>query len=326
MKYFITGGDGFIGYHLTKILIDRGDEVVSYDAQKHYIPQTKSMWPFYVGYRASQLETKKIIRINGDCNDMRLLKKCLEVHRPDYVVHLAALPIASVSNKYPAEAKLNILDSTKNLLDSIRSLNFSIKKFTYISSSMVYGDFLRDRKGDIVAATEDQPCNPLGTYGAMKLAGEVITKTYNEKFGLPYTIVRPSAVYGPTDSNRRVVEIFLNNALEGKPLVLDNGGIHFLDFTYVKDLAVGLVKVLDSKNSIGETFNITRGQGRSIAEMAQIIKEIIPETKIISKERKVYRPNRGSLDITKAKKVLGYNPIYSLEQGISDYYSFIKNM
>jgi UDP-glucose 4-epimerase len=323
--YFLTGGEGFIGYHISKELLkDKKNLIITYDAQKHYIPFDKSKWAFYQNYRIKSLKKERIIRLRGDCTDRGWLKECLEQYKPNFIIHLASLPIAGISNDYPTEAKVNIFDSTVTLLDILRNVNFHFDRIIYTSSSMVYGDFLRNSKGHIISAKEDQICRPIGIYGAMKLSGEQIIKVYHYRFEIPYVIIRPSAVYGPTDCNRRVTEIFINNALKGKELILDNGGKHELDFTYIKDLIQGFLLALNRKEAIGKTFNITRGKGRKIRELAFIISRLIPNTKIMDRNLKPYRANRGTLDISKAKCILGYDPKYSLEKGIEDYIEFIR--
>jgi len=323
---FITGGEGFIGYHVTKELLKDPDiKVVTYDAQKHYIPFDKSDWALYQNYRIQSIKNDRIIRLRGDCNDRGWLKESLEEYKPECIIHLASLPIASVSNDYPAEAKYNIFDSIMTLLDVLRGVSFSFDRILYISSSMVYGNFLRDDKGAIIPANEDQQCKPVGIYGAMKYSGEHIVHVYNKRFGIPFVIIRPSAVYGPTDCNKRVTEIFLKNAMIGKPLFLDNGGQHKLDFTYVEDVAKGIVLASFSPNALGETFNLTRGEGRKIAELADIVAQLVPNTKIEKSDIVPYRPNRGTLDISKVKSLLGYSSQFSLEQGMKKYYEFNKN-
>ncbi len=326
--YFITGGNGFIGFFITKELLkDTNNQVILYDAHKHYIPMEKSNWLKYQSYRISELDNygERVIKIRGDVNDRGLLKESLLEYLPSVIIHLAALPIAGISNKYSYEAKNNILDSIVTLMDVLRETKLNIDRIIYTSSSMVYGDFCRDEKGEVLPAKEDQLCDPKGLYGSMKLAGEHIVKAYHKRFGIPYVIIRPSAVYGPTDCNRRVTEVFLTNALNGKELILDNGGLHQLDFTYVKDIAKGFVLAATSEKALNNTFNITRGEGRSVKELAEIIKSLIPETRIVSKPTEVYRPNRGKLDISKAQELLGYKPQYSLEEGFEEYLDFVKN-
>jgi UDP-glucose 4-epimerase len=189
---------------------------------------------------------------------------------------------------------------------------------------MVYGDFRRGADGDIIPVTEEDDCDPVGIYGSMKLSGENITRAYGHRFDIPYTIIRPSAVYGPTDCNRRVSEIFLTDALEGKRLRLDNGGHHKLDFTYLKDTARGFLRAAEHEAAEGETFNITRGEGRSIRELAEAIADLVDGTEMYTEERTVYRPNRGALDISKARDIIGYEPEYSLEEGVREYLDFVR--
>lgn len=325
MTILLTGGEGFIGHHLSKLLLEQNYKVVTYDIQSHTIPISKSKWPQYIEYRTKTLQDQNLIRVRGDACDRGRLKDVIEEYKPTKIVHLAALPIANVSNDYPEEAHRHTLNTTITLLDVIRETKLPLERLLYISSSMVYGNFLRNRKGEILAAKEDQVCNPIGIYGAMKLSSELLVKAYNYRFGIPYTIVRPSAVYGPTDANRRVTEIFLTNAIEGKPLKLDNGGLHQLDFTFVEDLVQGISLALDKEEALSQTFNITRGQGRTIKDLAEVIKKLIPSTQIEYQEADVYRPNRGTLSITKARKLLGYKPKYSIEKGFKAYYKFITD-
>lgn len=325
--YFITGGEGFIGYHLCKELVkDPENRLIIYDALKHYIPLDKSNWTAYLSYRTRTLNGQQVIRIRGDMTNRGLLKETLEKYKPQIIFHLAALPIAYVCNDYPEEAKLNILDSTLVLLDVLREASFKLDRLIYASSSMVYGDFQRDAEGRIIPAREDQECQPVDLYGAMKLSGEHVLKAYARRFGILYTIIRPSAVYGPTDCNQRVTEIFLNNALQAKAIELDQGGNHQLDFTYVQDVVKGFLLAAFSKEAMNQTFNITRGEGKKIRELAEIVAQLIPGTRICAAQREVYRPNRGSLDISKARQLLGYEPQYNLEEGMKEYLDFIRKV
>lgn len=327
-KFLVTGGDGFVGYHLIKKLLeDENNQIITYDALKHFIPLTESDWCFYQNYRVKTLNDERLTRIRGELGCRGFLGTTLEKYKPNVIIHLASLPIADISNTFPEEATNDIFLSTVNLLDVTKSLSYKLDRFIYISSSMVYGDFQKDSEGNIIAQKEDQMCQPKCIYGSMKLCSEIMVKTYNKRFGIPYTIVRPSAVYGPTDSNKRVTEIFVMNSLLGKEMILDNGGQHQLDFTYVKDLVQGLTLASTSDKALGQTFNITRGEGRKIKDLAEILMELNPDTgcSMKVKEVAVYRPNRGSLDISKAKELLGYDPKYSLEDGMKEYAEFVKS-
>jgi len=186
---------------------------------------------------------------------------------------------------------------------------------------MIYGDFLK------TPCSEDHLTNPKGIYGAVKLCGETLTKAFCNMYNIEWVIIRPAAVYGPSDANRRVTQIFIDHALEGKPLVLHNHGQSMLDFTYVDDAVQGFYLGAVKTAAKNDIFNITRGEGRTIKEAAEIVKKHIPSAKIVYKKvpKNEKRPERGALDICKAKKKLGYVPTYNLEDGMAKYIEFVKN-
>lgn len=316
-KIFITGGAGFIGSFLAKELLENGDEVIIYDAFLNYVDPNKSHYHHYLNLRLNVLNGKVEI-VRGDIRNKGLLLRTLNKYRPDKVVHLAALPIATASDQFSEDAMTINLNGTVNVLEAISECPF-VKRFIYTSSSMIYGDFQRE------PCDEEHPKNPIGVYGGTKLAGETLTKVYAKRFGFEYTIIRPSAVYGPTDANRRVSQIFVDMALQGKPLTLHEGGRSKLDFSYVEDVAHGFVLALNSDKAVNETFNITRGEGRSIKEFAEIVKQHIPGVRTVEEPLDIERPERGALDISKARRLLGYNPKYPIEQGIPKYIEFVKN-
>ena len=247
-----------------------------------------------------------------DLADLDSVKQFIKKYKPDKVIHLASESVAKYCDDNPDIAFRNIAQATFNLLEAVKD----VERFVYISSSMVYGDFYKDNNNEILPAIERQNCRPKGVYGKLKLVCEEMVKTS----GLPFVIIRPSAVYGYGDTNNRVVQLFLERAMKGLPLTLDNGGLHQLDFTYVDDLVEGLVLALEEDRAVYETFNMTYGQGRTIKELANIIKDILPKTKIVDKKADVFRPNRGTLDCVWAISILGYRPKYKLEQGLRRYY------
>jgi UDP-glucose 4-epimerase len=208
------------------------------------------------------------------------------------------------------------LNSTVNLLEIIRDVDF-VERFVFTSSSMVYGDF------QYLPADEEHPRNPTNIYGGAKYSGEIMTKVFGERYGINYTVVRPSAVYGPTDVNRRVSQIFVENALMGKPLIL-RGGDSALDFSYVEDVADGFVRAALEPGGANQVFNLTCGQGRTLREFAGILKEMVPSLEVVEEEVDKEIPKRGALDIAKAEELVKYNPQHSLEKGLEKYVSFIR--
>jgi len=318
-KILITGGAGFIGSYVCRRLLDMGHEVVVYDAFIHYISPLKSILKEYTELRfqgiADQIEFRR-----GDTRDKAHLRRVILETRPERILHLAALPIADLSNRHSEEALTSILEGAVNVLEVLRDVDF-VDRFVYISSSMIYGDF------EVIPAPEDHPKRPKDIYGGTKYAGEVMTETYSRRYEIPFSIIRPSAVYGPYDVNRRVSQIFVENALLGKPITLFGGGFQSLDFTYIEDVTEGIIKVMFHENAEGEAFNITYGRGYTLRELAEILLAQCPELEVkIVEEEDVFRPKRGALSIEKAKKVVGYDPQVSLEEGIKRYLEIYRNL
>ncbi len=318
-KVMITGGAGFIGSYVSRQLLNQGHEVIVYDAFVHYISPMKSILKDYVELRFSGIEDQIDFR-RGDTRDKAHLRRVILGTKPDYILHLAALPIADLSNRHSEEALTSILEGAVNVLEVLRDVDF-VKRFVYISSSMIYGDF------EEIPAPEDHPKRPKDIYGGTKYAGEVLTETYSRRYGIPYSIIRPSAVYGPYDVNRRVSQIFVENALLGKPIKLFGGGYQALDFTYVEDTAEGIIKVMFNEAGNGEAFNITYGRGYTLREFAEILQGHFPDLEIkIIEEEDVFRPKRGALSIQKAKKLVGYEPKTSLEDGLQRYLDVYRKL
>ena len=119
---------------------------------------------------------------------------------------------------------------------------------------------------------EKSNCDPIGIYGTLKLSGELLIKAYNQIFDLPYTIIRPSALYGERCISRRVGQIFIENAIQSLPIKVNGDGEDKLDFTYIEDLVNGIVNCCENENAINQIFNITFGNSRKINEMLEILK------------------------------------------------------
>ncbi len=172
-KVLITGGAGFIGSYVCRRLLDMGHEVVVYDAFVHYISPLKSILKEYTELRFQGI-ADQIEFLRGDTRYKVLLRRVILETRPDRILHLAALPIADLSNRHSEEALTSILEGAVNVLEVLRDVDF-VDRFVYISSSMIYGDF------DVIPAPEDHPKRPKDIYGGTKYAGEVMTETYSRR-------------------------------------------------------------------------------------------------------------------------------------------------
>jgi len=185
---------------------------------------------------------------------------------------------------------------------------------------MIYGDFIGGH------VDEETPCEPIGIYGALKFGGEKLVIAYNQAFDLPYTIIRPSALYGERCVSRRVGQIFIENALKGNEISILGDGSDRLDFTYIDDLVDGIIKVIINKNSLNQIFNLTYGSSRSLSDIAEILKRNFPNVDINYLPKDKLTPDRGTLSVKKAEKLLGYNPKWPIEKGFQQYIDWYKEL
>jgi nucleoside-diphosphate-sugar epimerase len=324
-RILITGGMGFIGHNLAISLkkdnypvkiIDslQINNLISLKTSPEEYPNPKITKKFLMD-RLKLIKQKKIIFDKIDARDYHKLCKSVDKFNPDVVIHLAAVSHADKSNKTPHTTFDHSLRTLENALDATKNKNVH---FIYFSSSMVYGNF----KKDIV--TEKEVCNPIGIYGTLKLAGEMIVKSYNQVFGLKYTIVRPSALYGERCISRRVGQIFIENLIQGKEIMIKGSPSQRLDFTYIDDFVHGIKRIIQSKNSINQVFNITFGSSESINNMIKILKKNFSNVKINYKKQDKLVPKRGTLSTKKAEKLIGYKPKYNLFKGYGRYVSWYK--
>lgn len=329
--FFLTGGAGLIGSHLARRLLEAGQRVVIYDAFKSFIPPWEN-GRYYHFLRERLRRIREAAEVNagaealsiveGDVRNVSLLRQTFEEHRPHIVVHLAAVPIADASHKFIEDMLAINFQGTANVLNAVRDLQGAVRRVVFISSSMAYGNFTTENP-----AREDHPTRPLETYGATKLCGEILVNSFRDMFGLETVVIRPSAIYGPTDCNRRIVQRLVESGLEGKEVTLYNGGQSRLDFTYVEDAAEGLRLAATHPAAAGGTFNLTRGEGRTLLEVAEIVREHLPDLKIkLAAEDPVRRPERGALDISRARETFGYNPRFTLEDGVAKYIEFYRDL
>jgi len=316
MKVLIAGSHGFIGGYLSHFFADKGWEVIGVDKVTLYKPaQYELFLKHYEIREKTQLKgLKAFYRL--DCCYGAQLARIIQKHKPDIIINLASVSAADVCKKNTEEAVESIYQLNANMLETIKDYK-NLQRYVFISSSMVYGDF-QSEKPD-----EEVPKFPKDPYGATKLGAEFLIQAFQHQFNISFSIVRPSAVYGPLDSNMRVTGIFMRNAHLGKPLKINDVNER-LDFTYVDDVVQGIFLAATHPKAENQVFNITRGEGRTILEFAQEIIKHYPNVKIEIGDQSEHmeglvRPMRGALGIDKAKKLLGYRPKYSIAKGVEKY-------
>jgi len=314
MKILVTGGKGFIGSKIVEMLSNDGHKITVVDNHDTYGIMTKQELDKLYKWRTRNWKPENVSVIPGDILDRLVCLKAFS-HNPDIVIHLATYPRAKIVDEDPIVGIPKVINTTTNLL--WHSSKWNIKKFVYISSSMVYGDFVDGTK-------EDANTKPKNIYGEAKLTGERMVKLFAKRDGLNYNIIRPSGVYGPGDMPDRVVSKFFEKAMSNKTITLHNGE-NKVDFTYRQDAARGII--LAALSSVANvSFNITAGNATSLRTLAEKIIEITGSDSDIEDigNHKLY-PMRGTLDISRAKDLLDYAPEFTLEQGLKSYYDWLQN-
>jgi nucleoside-diphosphate-sugar epimerase len=315
-RALVIGSHGFIGGYVCERLLAGGFEVVGVDNVNLYKPQQWKMFMRHYEIRQERQLKGLSAFYRMDAAQGGEIAKVIAKHKPNVVLNLGGTSVADVCKVNIDEAVSSIYLLNCNILQALKDHD-SLDRYVYASSSMTYGDFPPE------PPDEDAPKRPKDPYGAIKLGGEYLIQSFHRQFDIPYVVVRPSAVYGPLDSNMRVTGIFMLNAHLGKPLRVNDRGEQ-LDFTYVEDTADGFVRACTRPEAVNETFNITRGESQTIEELAIEVQRQFPGTEIqygASAEHMqgLVRPNRGALNIDKARRLLGFVPRVSLPEGIARY-------
>lgn len=326
-RIVLVGGAGFIGHSLALALKQEGAQVYIIDSLQVNnllwitssdtdLPE-QGLYRHMINQRLELLNRAKISLVTQDARDYHALSRLMDQIKPEVVVHLAAVSHAGRSNKDPYSTFDHSLRTLENALDAVKSCG---AHFIFLSSSMVYGNFLSEEIG------EEHPMNPIGIYGALKLAGEKIVIAYQQVFDLPYTIIRPSALYGPRCISRRVGQLFVESAMCGRQLRVDGDGTERLDFTYIDDLLEGIKLVIRHPAARNQVFNMTYGQSRPLVDLVAIVREQFPDVEVKYVERDRLMPFRGTLSIKKAKDRLGYQPSNPIEVGLPKYIQWYRDL
>lgn len=323
-RVLLVGGAGFIGHHLALALNERGAEVMIADnllvnnlpslvMRTDLDPLRRQLYLNFVSERFELLRGAGIEIRLVEARQMFELSEVFSEFRPTKAVHLAAISSAVTANQSPSFAYDLQINSLRNLLEICRLHPARVDRVVFMSSSTVYGDFKDESVDETVRPS------PRGVYANGKYMGERMMREHNRLYGVPYTIIRPSALYGIRCISRRVSQSFVENALSGKPLPLEGGGSGRLDFTHIDDLVEGIVRSMALTEGRGRTFNITYGNARPISELAEIIRRQLPRTMVEDRPAAPEKPIRGTLMIDRAREHLGFQPRFDLQKGYTDY-------
>lgn len=310
-KILVTGAGGFIGSHLTELLVEKGFEVKAF---VHYNSWNK--W----GWLDTSNVKNKIEIVTGDIRDFDSVFAAMQ--GCDSVFHLAALigiPYSYVSPQ--AYIKTNI-DGTYNVLQSARQLG--VAKIMVTSTSETYGT------AQYVPIDENHPMVGQSPYSATKISADQLSISYFKSFDLPVKIVRPFNTYGPRQSARAIIPTIISQILNGQTSLKLGNMTPTRDLTFVKDTAKGFYEIANADGLFGEITNIGMQEEITIGDLVQLITDIIgTQIEIISDEQRV-RPDKSEVERlfcnnTKIKSNTLWTPDYTLQTGLKETVDWISN-
>ncbi|MFT5193454.1 MAG: UDP-glucuronate 4-epimerase [Cellvibrionaceae bacterium] len=313
MKILVTGAAGFIGHHLAKKLLERGDEVVGLDNFVDYYPvEIKRK-------NQSKLESfSQFKMIEEDIRNREALFEIFETEKFDAVAHLAAMAGVRNAVLYPDYYVAVDYNGTQNLMDAARKTD--VGNFVFASTSSVYGDTKQ------VPFIETDNCDrPLQPYSAAKRAAEMLGFTYNHLYGLNFTATRFFTVYGPSSRPDMMAYLVADSIIKGKEIPLYENGEMWRDWTHVGDITDGLVLAIDKPLGY-EVINLGRGEPTKLIDFVEMIEEMAGgKANVIIKPKIKADVVRTWANIDKAKNLLGYNPTISVVDGVRDFWTWYKN-
>lgn len=312
MKVLVTGADGFIGSHLTELLLNKGYEVKAFTYYNSF-----NSWGWLDTLPHDVL--KEIEVFSGDIRDPNGVRTAMK--GIEQVFHLAALIAIPFSYHSPDSYVDTNIKGTLNVLQAGKELD--TKRILITSTSEVYGT------AQYVPIDETHPFQGQSPYSATKIGADRLAESFYRSFNMPISIVRPFNTYGPRQSARAVIPTIISQLLAGKEEIKLGSLTPTRDFNYVKDTVNGFYEISKSDKTIGEEINIATQQEISIKELAEeIIKQINSNAKIVCEEERL-RPENSEVNRLlgsnkKIKQLTDWEPQYTLEYGIKETIEWIK--
>lgn len=319
MAVLITGGSGVIGVQLARRFAQSGENVVIYDMVKP---------PRQADGILKGVSDKITYVVPGDVTDVLQMLEAVKKNDVDRIVHFAR-----INSPMPSVEKV-VIAATTSILELARILE--LKRILIAGTGMEYGMRL-----DLKPLSEDEPANPMQEYSIGKYTAEMIGWNYANKYGVDFVSVRYTSVYGPLEKTAMAqsgagvfrpitVGQLLRTVLDGKPFELEKGADYPRDYTYVTDAAEGAYLASTVTPVKHRVYNISSGQSYTLQELADEITKLIPGAKIkigpgnLDDVPSIRESIRGPLDIDRARRELGFQPNYTLRQGLQDHIEWLK--
>ena len=297
--YLVTGGAGFIGSHLVEELVRRGDRVRVVDNLS-------------TGKRRNIAHLSSVEFVEGDLADSEVARRV--VTGADYVLHQAAIPSVPRSVQDPITSNRANIDASLNVLVAARDAG--VKRLVYAGSSSAYGDT------PTLPKTETMGTAPLSPYALQKLVGEQYCQMFTRLYGLETVTIRYFNVFGPRQDPSSpysgVISLFISALCDGRQPTIYGDGEHTRDFTYVANVVDGVLRACTAVDASGEVINVATGGRISLNTLFKTIRDLVDAT--VDPIYSAPRPGDvkdSQADISKARRILGYAPIVSFEDGLA---------
>jgi len=296
--YLVTGGAGFIGSHLAEELARRGHPVRVADS-------------LITGNRANLDRVEDVELLEGDLADPAFARRATE--GIDYVLHQAAIPSVPRSVKDPIASNRANVDATLNVLVAARDAG--VKRLVFAGSSSAYGDTPELPK------REDMPSDPLSPYALQKVVGEQYLQMFTRLYGFETVSIRYFNVFGPRQDPSSpysgVISVFATALIENRSPTIYGDGEQTRDFTYVANVVDGALRACDAPGASGRVINVATGGRISLNQLFQTMRALVGATaEPIYAEARVGDVRHSQADITQARRLLGYEPTVSFEEGL----------
>ncbi len=307
----VTGADGFIGSHLTQMLVGKGGKI---RALSYY--NSFNNW----GWLESLPSLSSIEVMTGDVRDPHY---CMQILRGvDIVFHLAALIAIPYSYVSPDSYADTNIKGTLNICQA--ALQNDCNRVIHTSTSEVYGT------ARYVPIDEDHPLQPQSPYSASKIGADAMANSFHNSFGLPLTVARPFNTYGPRQSARAIIPTIITQIASGKKRIELGDLTPTRDFTYVEDTCSGLIALAECEEALGETVNIGSNCEISIEALLSLIKDIMDSDVGVYTNEHRLRPEKSEVyrlwcDNTKIRRLTGFVPKYTIRDGLEKTVSWFTN-
>ena len=297
-SYLVTGGAGFIGSHIVEELVRRGETVRVADS-------------FITGKRENLMHVSGVELVEGDLADFSVAQRA--VAGIDYVLHQAAIPSVPRSVQDPITSNRANIDASVNVLVAARDAG--VKRLVYAGSSSAYGNTPTLPKVETMATA------PLSPYALQKLVAEQYCQMFTQLYGLETVTIRYFNVFGPRQDPSSpysgVISLFIRALVEGRAPIIYGDGEQTRDFTYVANVVDGVLRACAAPDASGEVINVATGGRISLNELFRVVQELTgAAVKPIYAETRAGDVRDSQADIEKARRLLGYQPTVTLEQGL----------